>query len=524
MALPVVSIVGRPNVGKSSILNILAKSRISIVEDTPGVTRDRVSAMIEMDGKYFEMVDTGGYGIEDHDNLTTHVEEQIQSAILKSDVVLFVCDIRTGLLPLDIKVAQLLRKEKLNVILVLNKCDSPEMDNAAGEFYKLGFGEPLCLSALHARHRQELVEEIFDRLEGMDTSRPEQEIMKIAVVGKRNVGKSTFINSLAGENRVIVSDVAGTTRDAVDIRFVKDDRTFVIIDTAGVRKKNKMNDANGIEFYSYTRAIHAIRRADVSLFFVDSTSPISQVDKKLARFIIDNHKPVIIVVNKWDLAKDRASTEAYAEYFDKVLPGLNFAPICFITAKEDKNVDSLIDLTSNIFKQARTKVGTGKINKAIKIITEDRAPSSRKKVGIPRIYYGTQVSINPPTLVLFVNDTERIDENYQRFFMNRLREIMPWSEVPVRLILRDRNEKVDEKFDFDDVRDLVGSISEQDYNQQKADISFIDDTENSDSNKANANNLNFLETGYVEDDDDDDYDFNDDDFDYETEKGRHEGF
>ncbi len=520
MALPVVAIVGRPNVGKSSLLNILAKERISIVEDTPGVTRDRVSAIIEMDGKYFEMVDTGGYGIEDHDNLTAHVEDQIQSALLKSDVVLFVCDVRTGLLPLDIKVAQLLRKEKLNVILVLNKCDSPDLDNTAGEFYKLGFGEPLCISALHARHRQELVESVLERLEDLDTSKPEEEVMKIAVVGKRNVGKSTFINSLAGENRVIVSDVAGTTRDAVDIRFVKDSRTFVVIDTAGVRKKNKMNDANGIEFYSYTRSVQAIRRADVSLFFVDSTAPISQVDKKLARFIIDNHKPVIIVVNKWDLAKDKASTDAYAEYFDKVLPGLNFAPICFITAKEDKNVDSLIDLTSNIFKQARTKVGTGRINKAIKAITEERAPSARKKVGMPRIYYGTQVSINPPTLVLFVNDPEKIDENYQRFFINRLRDIMPWSEVPLRLIVRARNQKVNEKFDFDEVRDLVGSITEQEYIQQKADIQFIDDTGNGDD--AEDIDMKYIDNNYVEDDGDDDYEF--EDFDYEAEKDRHEGF
>ena len=508
MELPIVSIVGRPNVGKSSLLNILAKERISIVEDTPGVTRDRVSAVIEMDGKYFELVDTGGYGIEDHDNLTEHVESQIMSALVQSDVVLFVVDIRSGVLPLDVKVAQLLRKEKLDVILVANKSDSPDLDSNSGEFYKLGFGEPLCISALHARRRQELVEEILDKLKEHNTAKPQDEVMKIAVVGKRNVGKSTFINSLAGEERVIVSDVAGTTRDAVDIRFEKDNRTFVVIDTAGVRKKNKMNDANGIEFYSYTRAISSIKKADVSLFFVDAAEPISQVDKKLARFIIDNHKPVIIVVNKWDLAKDRAATEEYSEYFDKVLPGLNYAPICFITAKEKKNINSLIDLASNIFKQTRTRVTTGKINKHLKEITAERSPSVRKKIGFPKIYYGTQVAVNPPTLLLFVNNPDRIDENYQRFLINRLRDVMPWGEVPIRLLLRARNEKVDIEFDYKRDEALEGSITEEQYRSEEVDVTFEIDIPDEPENDGIDS-----EEYYV-----------DDDFDYESEKGKHEGF
>ncbi|MBN2843886.1 MAG: ribosome biogenesis GTPase Der [Sedimentisphaerales bacterium] len=524
MAIPIVAIIGRPNVGKSSLLNVLARERISIVEDTPGVTRDRVSALIEMDGRYFEMVDTGGYGIVDHDNLTAHVENQIQSAITKADVVLFIVDIRSGVMPLDIKVAQILRKEKLNVILVANKADSPELDYHTGEFHKLGFGEPLCISALHARRREELIDRIFDEFDGMDTAKPEKEIMKIAVVGKRNVGKSTFINSLAGEERVIVSNIPGTTRDAVDIRFEKDGHTFVVIDTAGVRKKSKMNDANGIEFYSFTRSIHAIRRADVCLFFVDSTAPISQVDKKLARFIIDSYKPVIIVVNKWDLVKNRASTEDFADYFDKVLPGLKYAPICFITAKESRNVNSLVDLASNIFKQARTKVGTGRINKAIQTITAEKTPSSRRKVGIPRIYYGTQVAVNPPTLVLFVNDPEKIDDNYQRFFTNRLRDIMPWGEVPIRLIVRARNEKVQEEFNFDDVRDLRDAISEEQYNNEAVEVTFYEDTPEGEENSQEGNIYpDFLNNPHIADDDDDDDDY-DDDFDYENEKGRHEGF
>ena len=439
MALPVVAIVGRPNVGKSSLLNALAGRKISIVEPTAGVTRDRICAIIDFDEQYFELVDTGGYGIEDHDNLTEHVEGQILIAVEQASLVIFVVDIREGLSSLDRQVASLLRRPDLRVLLVANKADGPSQDGLGGEFFKLGFGEPLPVSAQHGRNRQELVERILQCLPDEGTAAPQEEVMKLAVVGKRNVGKSTFINALAGEERVIVSEVPGTTRDAVDVRFEKDGRTIVAIDTAGIRKKSKMTQ-NNIEFYSYTRATRSIRRADVVLLFIDAVDPISQVDKKLACYVADEYKPCIIVINKWDLVKDQADPNDYAEYLDEVLSGLRYAPISFITASEGKNVQRLTDLATNLFKQSQTTVTTSKLNKALQRITSERAPSARRKVGLPRIYYGTQMATNPPTLLLFVNDPSAIDDNYRRFLINRLRDLLPFSEVPIRLLLRHHRE------------------------------------------------------------------------------------
>jgi len=444
MAIPVVAIVGRPNVGKSSLLNSLARRMISIVEPTAGVTRDRVSTIVEVDDRYFELVDTGGYGIEDHDDLTEHIEGQINLAIEQAQLVLFVVDIREGVAPLDQQMAQLLRKRKLNVILVANKADSPKHEPQAGELFSLGFDEPLCISALHGRNRNELLKRVLAELAGEDTARPQDPSLRLAVVGKRNVGKSTFINTLAGEERVIVSEVPGTTRDAVDVRFEKDGRTFIAIDTAGIRKKSKMVQRS-IEFYSYTRATRSIRRADVTLLFLDAIAEISQVDKKLARYINDQYKPCVLVVNKWDLAKERATTQDYAEYIEKLLPGLSYAPISFITATQGRNVQSLLDLAAQLHKQAKLELGTARINKALEAISAQRAPAARRKVGLPRIYYGTQVSTAPPTLLLFVNDPSSFDDNYQRFLINRLREQFGFSEVPIRLLLRHHHANQDQR-------------------------------------------------------------------------------
>jgi GTP-binding protein len=412
---------------------------ISIVDPTAGVTRDRVSTVVELDGRYFELVDTGGYGIEDIDDLTEHVEEQIRQAIDRARLVLFVVDVREGITVLDRKVAELLRPRDLHVVLVANKADGPSLENQAGEFFALGFGEPVCVSALHGRGRTELVERIMKELKGEEMDKPAEAAMKLAVVGKRNVGKSTFINCLAGEDRMIVSEVPGTTRDSVDVRFEKDGRMFIAIDTAGVRKKSQMVNES-IEFYSYVRATRSIRRADVVFFFIDAVEPISQVDKKLAKYIADQSKPCVVVVNKWDLAIDRTSTEEYAEYLDKVLPGVDYAPISFITARDGKNVQSLLDLARQLHKQANTSVTTAELNRALQAITQERAPNAGRRVGMPRIYYGTQVAICPPTLLLFVNNPSLIDEMYRRYVVNRLRDLLPFSEVPIRLLLRHHRE------------------------------------------------------------------------------------
>lgn len=436
MSLPIVAIIGRPNVGKSSLLNSLSGQMISIVDPTAGVTRDRVSTIINQDDRYFELVDTGGYGIVDSDALESHVENQIFQAIGSADVVIFMVDIREGVMALDTRIAQLIRKHDLKIILVANKADSPKQIPQAGEFVKLGFGQPICISAKSLVNRAELMERIYDELDHLPKEKPADNVMRIAIVGKRNAGKSTFINSVAGSERVIVSEIPGTTRDAVDVRFEKDGKQYLIIDTAGVRKVGKMKD--DIEFYGYTRATRSIHRADVVLFMMDATTKISQVDKKLCHLIKEEFKPCVIIVNKWDLAKGVADTDDYAEYLDKVLIGMRHAPIAFTTATEAKNTQSVLDLTAELFKQANTKIPTTKLNKAIGMISEERLGGSQKKAGRPKIYYGTQVSTNPVCVLLFVNRPDLFDETYQRFFVNRLGELLGLEEIPIRLLLRKR--------------------------------------------------------------------------------------
>ena len=438
MALPVVAIIGRPNVGKSSLLNALAGEMISIVEPTAGVTRDRVSTIIEKNGKYFELVDTGGYGIVDSDRLEKHVEGQILKAIELADIILFMVDIREGIVPLDKAIAEILRKHNKKVIGVANKADTAKLFPMAGEFTQLGFGEFICISAQNNLNKQVLLDKLFDELKDIETTKPPEPVMKIAIVGKRNAGKSTLVNAIVGCERVIVSETPGTTRDSVDVRFEKDGKAMMIIDTAGVRKIGKM--ASSVEYYSYVRAIKAIQRADVVLFLIDSTVEISQVDKRLANFISDDFKSCILVVNKWDLVKDKAVSDDYAEYLTKVLPGLKTAPIAFTTATESKNVQSLLDLAIEVFKQATRKIPTAKLNKAFEIIKQELIGGS-KKAGVPKIYYATQVAVNPITILMFVNKPELFEENYRRFIVGKLQEILGLTEVPIRLFIRAHREK-----------------------------------------------------------------------------------
>ncbi|MGA2915370.1 MAG: ribosome biogenesis GTPase Der [Sedimentisphaerales bacterium] len=440
MALPIVAIIGRPNVGKSSLFNAIAGEMISIVEPTAGVTRDRVSTIIEHNDRYFELIDTGGYGIVDSDQLKNHIENQIKQAILSASLVLFIVDIRDGLMPLDKQIAQLLRKNNLNVLLVANKADDAKMFPAAAEFSKLGFGDALCVSATNNLNKKVLVEKIIEQLKDLTSEKPQDVEMKIAVVGKRNAGKSTFTNAIVGQERVIVSEIPGTTRDSVDVRFQKDGKTFVVIDTAGVRKKSSAIK-DSIDFYSYVRAAKSIQRADVVLLLIDSTEPVSQVDKKLAGFIADEYKACILVVNKWDLAKNSASSDDYADYLGKLLPQLSYAPIAFTTATESKNIQSALDLARELYKQATTKISTPKLNKAIEQTISQRPGGKRGFVHFPKIYYATQVAIKPVTLLLFVNKTEFFDENYKRFLIGRLRDNLGFAEVPIRLLIRPRRKK-----------------------------------------------------------------------------------
>ncbi len=436
MALPKVAIIGRPNVGKSSLLNALAGRMISIVEPTAGVTRDRVSTLIEKDERYFELIDTGGYGVVDADHLDTHIEGQIRKAIESADLAIFMVDIRDGVVPLDKKIAGLLRRESLDVIGVANKADTAKLFPLAAEFTRLGFGEFMCISAKHSINKIELLDRIFAETAHLESERPSDPVMNIAIVGKRNAGKSTLVNAIAGSDRVIVSETPGTTRDAVDVRIEKDGRTMVVIDTAGVHKQ--VRKSSDIEFYSYVRATKSIQRADVVLFLIDAAVPVSQVDKKLARLITDENKACIIIVNKWDLAKDVASAEDYQDYLDKQLRGLRYAPIAFTTATRAKNIQSTLDLATELFKQATTWIPTPRLNKAFEAIKTERASGGKRGTGWPKVYYATQIAVNPVTILMFVNNPTLFEENYIRFLTNRLRESLPVSEVPIRLLARSR--------------------------------------------------------------------------------------
>ena len=436
MALPLVVIVGRPNVGKSSLLNALARERISIVDARPGITRDRVSAVLEHDERWFEIVDTGGIGIVDDDNLETHVETQINFAIQLASVVLFLVDVQQGLTPLDQLVAEKLRQVDVPVLLVANKVDAEVHTTDAANFHQLGHGEPLPISALHGRGREALLNRIIAMLgDSAAGEAPEQPVMKLAIVGKRNAGKSTLVNALAGEERCIVSEIPGTTRDAVDVRFEREGRAFIAIDTAGVRKRKSMDD---LDYYSYRRAVRSIQRADVVMHLIDATVPVSEVDLKLLRAVQDEYKPLVIAVNKWDLVGEQATPLDFANYLTAVMGQVSYAPITFMTAKTGRKVDAAIDVALSLHKQAHTRVGTGKLNSALEAILAQRAPTTKRGAKHVKIYYATQVAVAPPTIALFCNDAGAVSQNYERYIENRLREVLPFREVPMRLLYRAR--------------------------------------------------------------------------------------
>jgi GTP-binding protein len=420
-------------VGKSSLFNALAGRRISIVDPTAGVTRDRVSALIRAGDRYFELVDTGGMGIQDVDNLTAQVERQIETAIEAADVVLFVVDVRAGLTPLDEQVAARLRYVNKPIVTVANKSDTPALDPQAAEFYKLGRGKLVCFSAMQKRGVGDLMELILGRLPPPEgAAEPPEATLKLAIVGQRNTGKSTFINSLAKSERMIVSEVPGTTRDSVDVRFECDGRVIVAIDTAGVRRKKSVQ--SDIEFYSMARAERSIRRADVALLFFDATLRTSKVDKQLADYILAHYKPAVFVVNKWDLLPS-TPMEKFGNYMRATFPNLDYVPIAFITAKKGKNVQRVLNLAQALFKQASARVGTGDLNRVLQQALARQPPPLRQNRRA-KIYYGTQVATNPPTIVLFTNGPELFDNTYQRYLIKVFRDALPFGEVPIKLYLR----------------------------------------------------------------------------------------
>jgi GTP-binding protein len=448
MAVPQVVIVGRPNVGKSSLLNWLAGRRISIVDDQAGVTRDRVTHFLEHNARFFELVDTGGIGAVDADNLTKQVEEQIETALDTADVVLFVVDARTGIVPLDEAVARRLRYLDKPILLVVNKTDNEQLDHEADEFYKLGRGRMIKVSTLQNRGKRELLDAIHAKLPTnvMFEQPPDEPVMKMAIVGRRNTGKSTFVNTLAKAERMIVSEIPGTTRDSVDVRFELDGKTFIAIDTAGVRRHRSIR--SDIDFYSFHRAQRSIRRADVVLMFFDCTQRLSKVDKQLCKYVADQYKPAIFVVNKWDLLYGQMPTERWVDYLRDSFPTMWHVPIAFITGQTGKNVKALLNHAQMLFKQSLTRVNTSYLNRLVRATIEKHPPPLH---GIlrPKIYYATQVGVQPPTIVLICNEPRAFAPQYQRYLLSVLRDNLKFGEVPIKMYLQKRRRE--------DRRDEVGA-------------------------------------------------------------------
>ena len=437
MSVSQVAIVGRPNVGKSSLFNWMVGRRLAIVDNVAGVTRDRMGQIVNYGGRYFELVDTGGIGINDVDDLDAEIEQQIDYGIRSADLLLFVVDIREGLTALDQQIAKRLRAINKPILLVANKSDHVDLDPQASDFFKLGFDRVQPVSAQSGRYKDELIEFIHEHLpEKTETGQVAEPEMKIAIVGRRNVGKSTFINAITETPRMIVSDVAGTTRDSVDVRFEIDGQTFVAIDTPGLRKNKSVR--TDIEFYSTHRAKRTIRHADVILMFFDSSSRLSKVDKQLVSYIEQNFKPCIFVVNKWDLMADHMPTERWAEYLRENFATLWNVPIAFVTAKTGRNVKRLLSHAQMLFKQANERVGTAELNKLIRNALEHHPPPLMSSKRRPKIYYASQIGSQPPTIVLKCNDPDSFNTTYRRYLLSVLRDQLSFGEVPIRLILEKR--------------------------------------------------------------------------------------
>ncbi len=437
MRIPQVAIVGRPNVGKSSIFNWLAGKRLAIVDDLAGVTRDRMTFLMESDDHYFEIVDTGGIGITDTDNLTEDVEYQISIGIQQADLILFVVDTRAGILPLDELVAERLRHVDKPIVLVANKTDGPTHDTAADDFYRLGHGQPLRTSTTANRNLDELMESIHDRLpsQSSECDGIEEPEMRIAIVGRRNVGKSTFVNTLVASNRMIVSEIPGTTRDSVDVRFELDGKSFVAIDTPGLRRRVSIR--SNVDYYGTHRAERSIRRSDVTLVFFDCSQRIGKVDKQLCSYVADQNKPCIFVVNKWDLMVGQMPTDNWATYLRETFGNLGHVPIAFITGQTGKNAKTLLNHAQMLFKQARQRVGTSQLNTLLKHALRQTPPPLYKNRR-PKVYYATQIAIQPPTIIMVCNDPNAFSKSYRRYLLNALRDELPFGEIPIRIFMQKR--------------------------------------------------------------------------------------
>ncbi len=436
---PIVAVVGRPNVGKSTLFNALAGQRISIVKDTPGITRDRIYADVSWLDKQFTLIDTGGIEPDSKDVILSQMREQAQIAIDTADVILFMVDVKQGLVDADSRVAEMLRRSAKPVLLVVNKVDNLEKYMAdVYEFYNLGIGDPHPISAANQMGIGDLLDEVigyFGDFDGMDE---EDERIRVAIVGKPNVGKSSLINKLIGENRLIVSDIAGTTRDAVDTSVMHHGKEYIFIDTAGLRRKNKIKEE--LEHYMIVRTVSAVERADIVVLLIDAKEGVTEQDAKIAGIAHDRGKAVIIAVNKWDaIEKNDKTVNEYTAKIRNVLSYMPYAEILFISAQTGQRLPKLFEMIETVSENHSLRIATGVLNEIMSEAVAMQQPPSDKGKRL-RLYYITQVGVKPPTFVIFVNDKELMHFSYTRYIENQIREAFGFRGTPLRFIIRERNE------------------------------------------------------------------------------------
>ena len=440
MSKPTVAIVGRPNVGKSTFFNYIIGQRISIVEDTPGVTRDRIYADAEWRGRKFSLIDTAGIEEQTDDIIISGMREQANIAIGVADVILFLTDIQAGITAADREIAQILRKSKKPVILVCNKADNfGKTSDEIYEFYNLGLGTPFPVSAANALGIGDLLDEVYNNLPEENENEEEDNIIKVAIIGKPNVGKSSLVNKILGESRVIVSDIAGTTRDAIDSEYENEFGKYVFIDTAGIRRKSKVNES--IEKFSVMRTLYAIERSDVCLMMIDATEGVTDQDAKIAGEAHEAGKGIILIFNKWDeIEKDDHTMEKFKKEVYNRLSYLTYAPILFISAKTGQRINKLYELINFVADQNAMRVSTSMLNQVLNEAVAIVQPPSDKGKRL-KVYYMTQASTKPPTFVVFVNSKDLFHFSYERYLINHIRKEFGLQGTPIRMIVREKSEK-----------------------------------------------------------------------------------
>ncbi len=437
---PVVAVVGRPNVGKSTLFNALVGEKISIVEDTPGVTRDRIYADIQWLNYQFTLIDTGGIEPDSKDIILSQMREQAQIAIDTADVIIFITDVKQGLQDADDKVANMLRKAHKPVVLVVNKVDNYNtMMNDVYEFYNLGIGDPIAISAANRTGIGDMLDEVVKYFDAPSEEEEEDDRIRVAIVGKPNVGKSSLINKLLGENRLIVSDIAGTTRDAVDTEVTYQGKEYVFIDTAGLRRKNKIKEE--LEHYMIIRTVSAVERADVVVLLIDATEGVTEQDAKIAGIAHERGKGMIVAVNKWDaIEKTDKSTKEFSDQIRQTLSFMPYAEIMFISAVTGQRLPKLYETIEAVYANTQLRVSTGVLNEIMsEAVVLQQPPQDKGKM--LRLYYITQASVKPPTFVIFVNDKNLMHFSYQRYLENRIRESFGFRGTPMRFIIRERKDK-----------------------------------------------------------------------------------